>query len=289
MRKNVSTDLILNQDGSIYHLHLLPGEVARDIILVGDPERVERVSSVFDKIEIRRQNREFLTHTGYLRGIRVTVLSTGIGTDNIDIVLNELDALFNLDLETGGLKKQLTRLNFIRIGTTGGMQKNIPINSFILSRMAAGFDGVLNFYQHREKVTDPDAEKQFKSFTSWSKLLPAPYFVRSSDNLFDRLNQNVISGITISAPGFYGPQCRSLRLSPANPEIIDKIISFRYNGMRITNFEMESSALYGLASLLGHQAVTICAMIANRITGEFTKNYKPVMDKLISFTLRQMF
>jgi uridine phosphorylase len=289
MKKNRSTDLITNLDGSVYHLHLQPGEVARDIILVGDPERVGRVSHLFDKIEIRRQNREFVTHTGYLRDKRITVLSTGIGTDNIDIVLNELDAIFNLDLASGTVKKELTRLNFIRIGTTGGIQKDIPINSFILSRMAAGFDGVLNFYQNREKVTDPDAEKQFKSFTSWSKLLPLPYFVRSSDILFERLNNHLISGITVSAPGFYGPQCRSLRLNPADPGLIHKIESFRYNRMRITNFEMESSALYGLASLLGHHAVTICAMIANRITGELTKDYQPVIDKLISFTLKQLF
>ena len=289
MRKNISTDLILNRDGSIYHLHLHPGEVANDIILVGDPRRVRRISCLFDKIEIRRQNREFLTHTGFIRGKRISVLSTGIGTDNIDIVLNELDALFNIDLATGDLKREITRLNFIRIGTTGGMQKDIPINSFILSKMAAGFDGVLNFYQNREKVTDPEIERQFMSFTSWSNILPAPYFVKSSDVLFDLLNHNIVSGITISAPGFYGPQGRSLRLSPVNPETIKKLESFRYEGMRVTNFEMESSALYGLASLLGHEAVTICAMIANRITGELTKNYKPVMDKLISFTLEQLF
>jgi uridine phosphorylase len=289
MKKNISTDLILNRDGSIYHLHLFPGDVAQDIILVGDPERVEKVSSLFDQIEIRRQNREFNTHTGYLRDKRITVLSTGIGTDNIDIVLNELDALFNIDFETGNLKKKIIRLNFIRIGTTGGMQKDIPIHSFILSKMAAGFDGVLNFYQNRKKVTDLDAEKEFTSFASWGNLLPAPYFVWSSDSLFDRLNHHVISGITVSAPGFYGPQCRSLRLNPADSELIHKIESFRYKGMRMTNYEMESSALYGLASLLGHQAVTICAMIANRITGEFTKNYQPVIDNLISFTLEQLF
>lgn len=289
MKKNRSTDLITNADGSVYHLHLRPGEAASDVILVGDPERVGTISYLFDKTEIRRQNREFLTHTGYLRGKRITVLSTGIGTDNIDIVLNELDAIFNLDLETGIPKKQFTRLNLIRIGTTGGMQKDIPINSFILSRMAAGFDGVLNFYKDRDKVTDPDAEKQFKSFTSWRNQLPAPYFVRSSDILFDKLNHNMISGITISAPGFYGPQCRTLRLEPVDPGLLNKIESFRYNGMRITNFEMESSALYGLASLLGHQAVTVCAMIANRVTGELTKDYHPVVDKLISFTLGQLF
>ncbi len=289
MKKDKPSDLMLNPDGSVYHLHLTPSEVARDVILVGDPDRVNRVSSLFDPIEVRKQNREFCTHTGYLKGKRITVLSTGIGTDNIDIVLNELDALFNIDMDSGFHKEELTMLNFIRIGTTGGMQEDIPLNSFILSRMAAGFDGVLNFYQNRDKVSDLDAEEQFKVYTSWGKQLPAPYFVRSSDILFDKLNHNVVSGITISAPGFYGPQCRTMRLNPADPGLNVKINSFRYKGMRITNYEMESSALFGLASLLGHQAVSICAMIANRITGEFTKDYLPVIDKLISFTLRQAF
>jgi len=289
MKKDRPSDLMLNTDGSVYHLHLTPSEIARDVILVGDPDRVYRVSSLFDKIEVRKQNREFCTHTGYLKGKRITVLSTGIGTDNIDIVLNELDALFNIDMDSGFQKEELTMLNFIRIGTTGGMQEDIPLNSFILSRMAAGFDGVLNFYQNRDKVSDLDAEDQFKVFTSWGKQLPSPYFVRSSDILFDKLNRNVVSGITISAPGFYGPQCRTLRLNPADPGLNAKINSFRYKGMRIINYEMESSALFGLASLLGHQAVSICAMIANRITGEFTKDYLPVIDKLISFTIKQAF
>ncbi len=289
MKKDKPSDLILNPDGSVYHLHLTPSEVARDVILVGDPDRVSRVSSLFDSVEIRKQNREFCTHTGYLKGKRITVLSTGIGTDNIDIVLNELDALFNIDMDSGFQKEELTWLNLIRIGTTGGMQEDIPLNSFILSRMAAGFDGVLNFYQNRDKVSDLDAEEQFKVYTSWGKQLPTPYFVRSSDILFDKLNHNVVSGITISAPGFYGPQCRTMRLNPTDPGLNVKINSFRYKGMRITNYEMESSALFGLASLLGHQAVSICAMIANRITGEFTKDYLPVIDKLISFTLRQAF
>ena len=289
MKKDRPSDLMLNTDGSVYHLHLTPSEIARDVILVGDPDRVYRVSSLFDKIEVKKQNREFCTHTGYLKGKRITVLSTGIGTDNIDIVLNELDALFNIDMDSGFQKEELTMLNFIRIGTTGGMQEDIPLNSFILSRMAAGFDGVLNFYQNRDKVSDLDAEDQFKVFTSWGKQLPSPYFVRSSDILFDKLNRNVVSGITISAPGFYGPQCRTLRLNPADPGLNAKINSFRYKGMRIINYEMESSALFGLASLLGHQAVSICAMIANRITGEFTKDYLPVIDKLISFTIKQAF
>jgi uridine phosphorylase len=289
MEKDKLSELILNPDGSIYHLHLKPAEVAQNIILVGDPDRVGRVSSHFDTIEVKRQNREFHTHTGYFKGNRISVLSTGIGTDNIDIVLNEIDALFNIDLKSGSQKEVLTGLNFIRIGTTGGIQEDIPLNSYILSRMAAGFDGVLNFYQDRETVSDLEAEEKFKAFTSWGEQLPSPYFIWSSDFLFDKLNQDVISGITISTPGFYGPQCRTLRLNPLDPALNTKIASFRYKGMRITNYEMESSALFGLASMLGHQAVTICAMIANRINGELTIDYLPVIDKLISFTLEQAF
>lgn len=289
MKKERLSDLILNPDGSVFHLKLKPSEIASDIILVGDPRRVSQVSCQFDKIELRKQNREFNTHTGYIGNIRITAISTGIGTDNIDIVINELDALFNIDLVSGAQKESLTSLNLIRIGTTGGLQKDIPLNSFILSRMAAGFDGVLNFYEGREKVTDNEAESAFKTWTSWNDNLPSPYFVKASDHLFDKLNDDVITGITVSAPGFYGPQGRTVRLKPADPGLNKKIAAFRYRGMRITNFEMESSALYGLASMMGHHAVAICAMIANRATGEITKEYKPVMDKLISFTLERLF
>jgi uridine phosphorylase len=289
MKKEKLNDLILNPDGSIFHLHLKPSDIARNIILVGDPGRVSQVSSRFDKIEIIKQNREFHTQTGYIGDKRITVLSTGIGTDNIDIVINELDALYNVDLESGLKKDPVTNLNFIRIGTTGGLQEDIPLNSFILSRMAAGFDGVLNFYSGRDKVSDLDAEKEFKSYTSWNENLPSPYFVRSSDSLFDKLNSDVITGITISAPGFYGPQGRTVRLKPVDPELNNRLTSFRYRGMRITNYEMESSALFGLSSMLGHQSIAICAMIANRVTGEMTKQYLPVMDKLISFTIDRLF
>jgi uridine phosphorylase len=289
MKKERLTDLILNPDGSVFHLKLKPSEVVRDIILVGDPKRVSQVSSRFDKIELRKQNREFNTHTGYIGNRRITVISTGIGTDNIDIVINELDALFNIDPETGSQKDSLTSLNLIRIGTTGGLQENIPLNSFILTRMAVGFDGVLNFYEGREKVTDNEAESAFKTWTSWNDSFPSPYFVKASDQLYDKLNDEVITGITVSAPGFYGPQCRTVRLKPFDPEMNKKLATFRYRGMRITNYEMESSALYGLASMLGHQAVAICAMIANRATGEITKEYIPVIDKLISFTLERLF
>jgi uridine phosphorylase len=289
MKKERLTDLILNSDGSVFHLRLKPPEIARDIILVGDPGRVSQVSSQFDKIELRKQNREFNTHTGYIGGRRISVISTGIGTDNIDIVMNELDALFNIEPASGEQKDSLTSLNLIRIGTTGGLQEDIPLNSFVLSRMAAGFDSVLNFYEGRERITDNEAEREFKLWMSWHENLPSPYFVKASDYLFDKLNDNVITGITVSTPGFYGPQGRTLRLKPFDPGLNKKLASFRYKGMRITNYEMESSALYGLSSMLGHQAVAICAMIANRATGEITKNYKPVMDKLISFTLDRLF
>lgn len=289
MNKERITDIILNQDGSIFHLHLKPSDIARDIILVGDPGRVSQVSSRFDNIELVKQNREFLTHTGYIGDKRITVLSTGIGTDNIDIVINELDALVNIDLESSLPMNTLTSLNLIRIGTTGGLQEDIPINSFILSRMAVGFDGVINFYSDRDRISDIEAEREFRTFISWNDDLPSPYFVWSSDSLFDKLNNDVITGITVSAPGFYGPQGRTVRLKPADPELNSRIITFRYRGMRITNYEMESSALFGLASMLGHQSIAICAMIANRITGEMTRQYLPVMDKLISFTLERIF
>jgi uridine phosphorylase len=289
MKKEKLTDLILNPDGSVFHLKLKPSEVGNDILLVGDPGRVSQISSLFDKIELKKQNREFNTHTGYIGNRRITAISTGIGTDNIDIVINELDALFNIDPSTGTKKESITRLNLIRIGTTGGLQENIPLNSFILTRMAVGFDGVLNFYKGREHVTNNEAETAFKTWTSWNTNLPSPYFVKASDYLFEKLNDNVITGITVSAPGFYGPQGRTVRLKPVDPELNKKMATFHYKGMRITNYEMESSALYGLASLLGHQAVAICAMIANRATGEITKEYIPVMDKLISFTLDRLF
>ena len=282
------SELILNGDGSIFHLKLFPGDIADTIILVGDPNRVEMVSAFFDSIEIRKSNREFVTHTGSLRGKRITALSTGIGTDNVDIVLNELDALANIDLDKRQLNKNHRTLRLVRIGTTGGLQKDIPLNSFILSRYAAGFDTVLNFYADRNKVADQAMEKAFMEHTDWPPLLSDPYFVRSSDDLFNLFPQETYSGITISAPGFYGPQGRKIRLQPLDPQLNDKLESFRYQELRITNYEMESSALFGLAQLLGHKAVTLCAMIANRSSLEFTEDYKGIVKKLIIFTLKHL-
>ena len=282
------SELILNGDGSIFHLKLFPADIADTIILVGDPDRVAMVSAFFDSIEIRRSNREFVTHTGSFRGKRITALSTGIGTDNVDIVLNELDALANIDLDERRLKTTHRTLRLVRIGTTGGLQKDIPINSFILSRYAGGFDTVLNFYADRNKVADLNMESEFKKHTDWSPLLPDPYFVRSSDDLFRLFPSETHSGITISAPGFYGPQGRKLRLQLMDPQLNDKLESFRYRDLRITNYEMESSALFGLAKLLGHEAVTLCAMIANRASREFTEDYKGIVNKLIKFTLKHL-
>ncbi len=282
------SELILNGDGSIFHLKLFPADIADTIILVGDPDRVAMVSAFFDSIEIRRSNREFVTHTGSFRGKRITALSTGIGTDNVDIVLNELDALANIDLDERRLKTTHRTLRLVRIGTTGGLQKDIPINSFILSRYAGGFDTVLNFYADRNKVADLNMESEFKKHTDWSPLLPDPYFVRSSDDLFRLFPPETHSGITISAPGFYGPQGRKLRLQLMDPQLNDKLESFRYRDLRITNYEMESSALFGLAKLLGHEAVTLCAVIANRASREFTEDYKGIINKLIKFTLKHL-
>jgi uridine phosphorylase len=282
------SELILNGDGSIFHLKLLPGEIADTIILVGDPNRVEMVSAYFDSVELRKSNREFVTHTGHYRGKRLTALSTGIGTDNVDIVLNELDALANINLAERCLNPVSRSLRLVRIGTSGGLQQDIPIDSFILSRYAAGFDTVLNFYADRNRVADMDMEKAFKKHTSWDPLLPDPCFVRSSDELYGLFPADIHSGITISAPGFYGPQGRKIRLTPLDPGLNEKLESFRFGDLRITNYEMESSALFGLAKLLGHQAVTLCAMIANRASLEFTTDDKAVVRNLIIFTLEHL-
>lgn len=288
MKQIQASELILNRDGSIYHLHLKPEHIADTILLVGDPHRVEMVSNFFDSIEIKVQNREFITHTGYLNNKRLTVVSTGIGTDNIDIVINELDALTNIDLKERCPKHTLRKLNFIRIGTSGAIQKNIPVDSFVISKMAVGLDGVLSFYRDKEKVCNLKIEKAFIEHTKWDKTLASPYFVDSSDELYNLLHQDMISGITITAPGFYGPQGRTLRLPLAHPNLNTKIKSFIHDKQKITNYEMESSAIYGLTRLLGHNAVTVCAIIANRVTKEFSSNYQPVVNNLIGLTLERL-
>jgi len=287
MKKIESSELILNNDGSVYHLKLHPEQIAENIILVGDPQRVDVVSNYFDKIEYKVQNREFITHTGVLNNKRISVVGTGIGTDNIDIVINELDALVNIDLKNRIPKKNLTKLNFIRIGTSGSLQKDVPIDSVLISEMAVGFDGLLNFYDGRENICNKEIEKAFISYTDWNKLLTTPYFVNSSKILLNKLEENAINGITISAPGFYGPQGRVLRLPVIDSDLNNKIESFRFNKMKITNYEMECSAIYGLSKLLGHEAITLCAIIANRTTKSYSPDYKKTVFKLIEYVLEK--
>ena len=256
--------------------------MAGDIILVGDPDRVDMITGFFDEIEYKIQNREFVTATGRYKGKRITVLSTGIGTDNIDIVVNELDALVNIDLATREIKAEKTSLNLIRIGTSGGLQGDIPVDAFLISRKAIGFDGLMNFYARREEFADVEFEQAFKTYTCWNPLLASPYVVDCDEDLYNKIAENgFISGITISAPGFYGPQGRELRLNIIDRQINDKIESFRFNGLKITNYEMECSAIYGLGRLLGHKALTVCIIIANRITRNASSDYKPFMKQLV--------
>lgn len=280
--KIAPSELIINPDGSIFHLHLKPGQLANDVILVGDPGRVEMIAGFFEEIEVKAQNREFVTVTGKYRGKRITVLSTGIGTDNIDIVVNELDALVNIDLGTREIMANKTSLNLIRIGTSGALQGDIPIDAFLVSRKAIGFDGLMNFYARREEIADLEFEQAFKKYTSWGPLLASPYVVDCDTDLYDKISDSkFISGITISAPGFYGPQGRELRLKIVDRQINDKIELFRFNGMKITNYEMECSAIYGLGKLLGHKALTVCIIIANRVNRNASADYKPVMEQLV--------
>jgi len=280
------SELILNPDGTIFHLHLTPEQISHQIILVGDPDRVDRISSFFDKVEHSVQNREFKTVTGWYNKKRLSVISTGIGTDNIDIVLNELDALVNIDLEKREIKKQHTSLEIVRIGTSGGLQADLPVNSFVVSQKSIGFDGMLHFYQELGKHCDTDFEKAFKKFTDWNTSLPTPYVVDASDELLAGFEgSNFIKGVTISAPGFYGPQGRVLRLPLRVPELNKQIEDFDFKALKITNFEMESSAIYGLSKMLGHEALTVCLIIANRVNRTANENYRTKMTELIQKVL----
>lgn len=284
-----NSELIVNNDGSIFHLHLKPGQISDDIILVGDPARVDTISLFFSKTELTVLNREFKTCVGWYNGKKLTVISTGIGTDNIDIVLNELDALVNIDLETRTIKKEHKSLNIVRIGTSGGLQPDLPVNSFVVSQKSIGFDGMLNFYANREAFCDLPFEKAFKTFTNWKASLPTFYVVDSSENLRSKFNDDIFRhGVTISAPGFYGPQGRVLRLPLAVPELNKQIEEFRFNSHKITNFEMESSAIYGLSKMLGHEALTICLIIANRVVLTANENYPAEMKKLILLVLERL-
>ena len=283
------SELILNPDGSIYHLNLRPEQVADTIILVGDPNRVPRVSAYFDTIEFSTQKREFCTHTGTYKGKRLTALSTGIGPDNIDIVINELDALFNIDLHTRKPKEQLTSLNIVRFGTSGSLQADIPVDSFVLSSHGLGMDNMLHAYKDAPNVREIAMEEAFMAHTQWNTDKGRPYNVGCGETLKQRLlTDKVFEGITGTAPGFYGPQGRMLRLPVQDPTLNDKLHSFNYKGYRMTNLEMETSAIYGLSKLLGHQAVSLNAIIANRTAGTFTKDTKKVVENLIVYGLEQL-
>lgn len=286
-----SSELIINEDGSIFHLHVRPEWLADHVILVGDPARVDTVAAHFDTRECDVQNREFHTVTGYYQGKRITVTSTGIGCDNIDIVLNELDALANIDFETRHEKETLRHLRLVRIGTCGGLQPNTPVGTFICSQISIGLDGLLNFYAERNAVCDLPMERAFLNHMGWSGNLcaPAPYVIHADPELVERIaGDDMIRGITVACGGFFGPQGRELRIPLADPHQNEKIVSFTYHGLRVTNFEMESSALAGLARLMGHHATTVCMVIANRLTHEANTHYKNTIDTLIETVLERI-
>ncbi len=283
------SELILNQDGSVFHLHMKPENLADKVILVGDPSRVSLVGSHFSEQEFQVANREFRAITGKYKGKRITVLSTGIGCDNIDIVVNELDALANIDFNTRTENEEHRTLTLVRIGTCGGLQPFTPTGSFIASVKSIGFDGLLNFYAGRNKVCDLDFEKHFKKHMDWNPQKGSPYVIDSDAELTERIAQDdMVRGVTIACGGFYGPQGRELRIPLADERQNEKIMSFVYNEMKITNFEMESSALAGLAKLLGHKAMTCCMVIANRVAKQANANYKNSIDTLIEKVLERI-
>ena len=283
------SELIINNDGSAFHLHITPEQLAQKVILVGDPGRVSLVASHFTQIECDVQSREFHTITGTYQGKRITVLSTGIGCDNIDIVVNELDALTNIDFKTRTEKSPLRSLEIVRIGTCGGLQPNTPVGSFIISAKSIGFDGLLNFYAGRNEVCDLAFEKAFTQHMNWNPQLCAPYVIDADKELTERIACNdMVRGVTIACGGFYGPQGRELRIPLADPTQNQKVENFEYEGWKITNFEMESSALAGLSRLLGHKATTCCMVIANRLIKEANPNYKNTIDSLIKLVLERI-
>lgn len=286
------SELIINEDGSIFHLHLHPEQIADKIILVGDPGRVALVASYFDNKECEVESREFKSITGSYKGKRLTVVSTGIGCDNIDIVVNELDALANIDFKKRTEKEEHRTLDIVRIGTCGGLQPHTPIGTYILSEKSIGFDGLINFYDGRARVSDLHLEEAFKSHTNWNISMGNPYVVSSNNELTNRIagidDKRIVRGVTIACGGFYGPQGRRLRIPLAEPELNNRIISFKYQDYCVTNFEMESSALAGLSLLLGHKATTICMVIANRIAGKANTSYKTSINDLIQLVLERI-
>ena len=283
------SELILNPDGSVFHLHMKPENLADKVILVGDPSRVSLVASHFNEVEFQVENREFRSVTGKYKGKRITVVSTGIGCDNIDIVVNELDALANIDFESRTEKEVLCSLSIVRIGTCGGLQPYTPTGTFIASVKSIGFDGLLNFYAGRDNVCDLTCEENFKKHMDWNSQKGSPYVADADKELIERIAQDdMVRGVTIACGGFYGPQGRELRVPISDPLQNDKIMSFSYNDMKITNYEMESSALAGLSKLLGHKAMTCCMVIANRVAKQANANYRNSIDKLVEKVLERI-
>ena len=282
------SELILNPDGSVYHLNVKPNQIAETIIFVGDQNRVPLVSKYFDTIEHKLSKREFVTHTGTYKGKRMTVISTGIGPDNIDIVINEVDALFNIDLETRTIKKNHTKLNIVRIGTSGSLQNDIPVDAFVLAEYGIGFDGVLHYYDSKH-IQETKMQDAFVKHTNWDDFKAKPYIVKYGEELGEQLmGENIVKGFTGTAVGFYGPQGRVLRLALETPDLNHKIDSFEFEGKRITNLEMETAAIYGLGKLLGHNTCSLNCIIANRANGSFSKDPYASVEKLIKFTLDKL-
>ncbi len=281
------TELITNRDGSIFHLNLLPGDIADKIIIVGDPGRVDMLSPLLTDIRVRKENREFKTVTGFYGGTEITIISSGIGTDNIDILINELDALVNIDLATGEPKAEPVSLTLVRIGTSGGLRADVPTGSCVLAETAVGFDGLIHFYEGYDWLLDNILSSVMAEYLEWPDTLPFPYAVNANKELAELFNgEKFIRGITVSAPGFYGPQGRKLRLETFDNEINGKLAEFSFRGRTISNYEMESSAIYGLSGLLGHKALTVCLVIGNRVTGEFLNDYKPAIMNLAETVMK---
>jgi uridine phosphorylase len=285
MRVIPDSELIINDDGSVFHLHIRPDQLSDKIIMMGDPGRVGLTASFFDSIECEVQSREFRTITGTYKGKRITAISHGIGPDNIDIVLTELDALANVDFKTREVKKEFKQLSLVRVGTSGGLQPHCPIGSYVVSAKSIGFDGVLNYYEGRNEVSLLDFEEAFKKHVNWSPLHCSPYVIKADEELVERVGHDMIKGVTISAIGFYGPQGRYVRMPLANPDLNSKIETFKFGEDMITNYEMESAPLAGLGKLMGHKAMTVCSIIANRLAGESNSNYKGSIEDLLQTVL----
>ena len=283
-----SSELIINSDGTIFHLHLKPEQLADTVIMVGDPARVAMIAAYFDSVECEASNREFKSVTGSYKGKRMTVMSTGIGIGNIDISVTELDALANIDFATRTIKSDFRRLTLVRLGTSGALQADIEVGDIIFARTSVGFDSLLGYYAGRNDMCDLEMERSFMEHTQWSNVLAPPYFIDADQELWEHFKDSVKEGITIAAPGFYAPQGRYVRLQPADCNLNEKIESWRYDGRRITNFEMEGSALAGLAKLMGHRATTICTIIAQRVAKQAQPDYKPFVERMIRMALDKL-